>query len=361
MNPVPGDESMTNDGALPAISVVVPAYNEQEAIGPQLDAIHAVLQPSEAEYEVVVVDDGSQDATSQRALESGARVFRHLENRGYGAAVKSGITLAKHDTIVMIDADGTYPASEIPGLVGDLKHADMVVGARTGAEVHVPLIRRPAKWVLRWLAARVAGRKIPDLNSGLRAFRRDSVMQYFQILPNQFSLTTTITLALLADDYRIVYRPINYYPRVGQSKIRPWHFMDFSVLVLRVAMLFQPLRVFVPLAMGFALVGLVKVGFDIVATIPRTDVEGWSVFYEAVLSTSAVLMLLVAAQLLLVGMVADAVQRKIAQQRGPQPRSRAIRIESVEEFSAEPVDEPTDSRAVEPVEPADPASTETAG
>jgi glycosyltransferase involved in cell wall biosynthesis len=274
--------------------------------------------------EIVVVDDGSEDQTAEKALRAGARVVRHPENRGYGAAIKTGIVAAKYEVIVIIDADGTYPADQIPDLVTKLETADMVVGARTGSRVHIPYIRRPAKWLLGWLATRIAGKPIPDLNSGLRAFRRDCARQYFSILSNRFSFTTTITMALLADDYHVVYQPINYYQRVGKSKITPRHFMDFMILVLRMAMLFQPIRVFLPLAFGCSSLGMLKTIYDIVTSFLRMPTFSWSILYQPLLSTSAVLLLLTGLQLMLIGMVADGVLRRISQNNKPMVPSRAI-------------------------------------
>jgi len=187
----------------------------------QVEAVRSALGSNGIEHEIIVVDDGSCDRTAEEALRAHARVLRHSENRGYGSALKAGILAAKHDTIVISDADGTYPSDQIPHLIAELHTADMVVGARTGADVPHSWPRKPAKWVLGWLATRIAGHPIPDLNSGLRAFRRDCVKQYFPILSNRFSFTTTLTLALLADDYRVVYHPIDYYRRVGNSKIVP--------------------------------------------------------------------------------------------------------------------------------------------
>jgi glycosyltransferase involved in cell wall biosynthesis len=272
-----------------------------------------------------VVDDGSTDRTGEQAVQARARVLRHPENRGYGAAIKTGVMAAKYDTIVITDADGTYPATEIPNLLEKLATADMVVGARTGNEVFIPLVRRPAKWVLGWLAARIAGKPIPDLNSGLRAFRREYVRQYFSILSNRFSFTTTVTLAYLADDYLIAYHPIDYYRRVGKSKISPRHFMDFTILVLRMAMLFQPLKVFAPLSLSCGLLGMLKVFYDVATVFPRATTLDWSLFYQPVLSTSAILFLLVGLQLLLIGMVADGVVRRIGQNNRSLPPSHAIR------------------------------------
>lgn len=320
------------------ISVIIPAYNEENAVGPQVEAIRCVLTSQGITHEVIVVDDGSQDKTTERAFQAGAHVLSHPENRGYGAALKTGILASKYDVIVIIDADGTYPSDQIPTLVAQLKNADMVVGSRTGKQVHVPLLRRPAKWLLGWLAARIAGRPIPDLNSGLRAFRRECALQYFSILPNRFSFTTTITLAMLGDDYRVVYHSIDYYKRVGESKITPRNFMDFMMLVLRMAMLFQPLKVFLPLAGLCGLLGTLKAAFDIIALFQRASSFNGSLLYQPVLSTSAILLLLVGLQLLLIGMVADGLLRRIA--RHDRPLTPSHGIEALQLPSNPKVDEP---------------------
>jgi glycosyltransferase involved in cell wall biosynthesis len=320
------------------VTVILPSFNEEEAVGDQVRAVSAVLARHGIEHEIIVVDDGSADATSARALEAGARVLRHPENRGYGAAIKAGIAAARHDTIAIIDADGTYPSDQIPALLALLEEADMAVGARTLDNVHIPWARRPAKWVLGWLANRIAGRRIPDLNSGLRVFRSDCVRQYFSVLSNRFSFTTTVTLALLADDYHVVYHPVEYYRRRGKSKITPRHFMDFMILVLRMAMLFQPLKVFVPVGTAFLGVGLLKFAFDIVALFRRAPVLEFALAFQPVLSTSAILLLLLGVQMLLIGMVADGVLRRIAQRNLPLVPSRAIWVrEAVADVEQPPV------------------------
>lgn len=306
------------------VTVILPSFNEEAAVSDQVRAVRAVLTRHRIEHEIIVVDDGSADATSPRALDAGARVLRHPENRGYGSAIKAGIEAARHGTIVIIDADGTYPSDQIPVLLGLLEEADMAVGARTLRNVHIPWARRPGKWILGWLANRIAGHRIPDINSGLRAFRSECVRQYFSILSNRFSFTTTVTLALLADDYRVVYHPIEYYRRLGKSKITPRHFMDFMILVLRMAMLFQPLKVFVPVGGTFIGLGLLKFVFDIVALFRRAPVLELSLVFQPVLSTSAILLLLLGVQMLLIGMVADGVLRRIAQRNLPLVPSRAI-------------------------------------
>ena len=324
-----GEATSTID---PAVSIVIPAFNEEGGVGPQVKAIRQVLRARGIVHEIIVVDDGSQDRTAEEAIRAGARVLRHLKNRGYGASLKTGIMAAKYEAIAITDADGTYPADQIPVMLGKLDTADMVVGARTGENVNIPFIRKPGKLALGWLANRIAGQRIPDLNSGLRVFRRECALQYFPVLSNKFSFTTTITLAFLADDYKVVYHQINYYQRVGKSKITPRHFLDFTILVIRMAMLFQPLKVFVPIACSSGLMGVIKVVFDIVAAVIRHDGIGWSTFSGPVISTSALLLLLGSYQLLLIGMMADGVIRRIARHNQPRALSHGV---VVSEMAAE--------------------------
>jgi len=301
----------------PPVSVVIPAYNEQNAIGEQVKSVRQVLSLHEITFEIIVIDDGSSDKTAEEALNAGAQLLHHQNNRGYGASLKTGILAAQYEVIVIIDADGTYPAEYIPEVVAKLDAADMVVGARMGDKVNVPWMRQPAKYFLRKLAAYIAEQPIPDLNSGLRAFRRDCVRQYFPILPNRFSFTSTITLAYLVDDYFVVYMPIDYLRRVGRSKIVPWHFMDFIVLILRLSMMFNPLKIFLPLALFTGALGVLKALYDIAALFARSPAWDWSLLLQPALSTSAVLLIFISLQLLMIGMVADGVIRRIAQHHQP--------------------------------------------
>ncbi len=278
-------------------SIVIPAYNEERAVGPVVAELRSVLESHGVEAEIIVVDDGSADKTAQAAAAAGARVLRHRSNRGYGAALKSGITAASHSYVVITDADGTYPCSYIPDMLARLDTADMVVGARIGSRVQIPLIRKPAKWVLNRLANYMTNAKIPDLNSGLRAFRRDVAMQYFAILPDQFSWTTTITLAMHCDKYAVVYLPIDYRKRQGKSKIVPWDAGSFAILILRTAMLFRPLRVFIPVVLLCLLYGFVKMSIDM-ARDPN-------------ISASALLAFVSALIILLIGMLGDAIATRL--------------------------------------------------
>jgi glycosyltransferase involved in cell wall biosynthesis len=242
-------------------SVVIPAFNEEQGIVPTLRELRQVL--AGLDYELLVVDDGSKDRTAELARAEGVTVVQQPMNRGYGASLKTGIRRAKHDVIVITDADGTYPASAIPALVAGCEIYEMVVGARIGANVAIPLVRRPAKWVLGKLASYLAGRPIPDLNSGLRAMRRDLVRQYEHLLPSGFSFTTTITLSALCRDHLVRFDPIDYRAREGSSKIRPRHAYDFFLLILRTIVYFNPLKIFLPVGAFFFLVGLAKFIYDV--------------------------------------------------------------------------------------------------
>lgn len=278
------------------VSIVIPAYNEAAAIGPTIEAIHQMMVQTGLEGEIIIVDDGSKDGTGDAAAASPhVRLFRHPQNKGYGAALKTGIRQARHDVVLITDADGTYPIDMIPHLVQKMEQYDMVVGARTGENVEVPLVRRPAKYALTRLANYLSGVEIPDLNSGMRAFKRDIVVGYFRLLPSGFSFTTSITLALLTNDYNVFYVPIDYFKRTGQSKIRPIRdTINFFSLVVRVVLSYRPLRVFVPVAIVFLITSSIKVLYDIQA-------------YDFHIATSTVVMLTLTFQTIVLGLIADLV------------------------------------------------------
>jgi len=246
------------------ISIVIPAFNEEGAITDGLRDVRTAMEGCGYDYEIIVVDDGSQDRTAELARnEAGVQVLTLPENLGYGAALKSGIRRAQYDIIVITDADGTYPAHYIPELVAQLGQYDMVVGARIGDHVEVPLVRRPAKWLLRILAGYLAGRHIPDLNSGLRVMRKDLVVRFAHLLPSGFSFTTTITLAALCSSSLVKYSSIDYHARIGESKIRPGHAFDFLLLIVRTIVYFNPLKIFLPIGAILFLGGMVKFVIDL--------------------------------------------------------------------------------------------------
>ncbi|MCD4775832.1 MAG: glycosyltransferase family 2 protein [Candidatus Aegiribacteria sp.] len=294
------------------ISVIVPAFNEAQSVKQTILGIQRILGSSDLSGEILLIDDGSTDETAELAGKTGAKVLRHQNNLGYGASLKTGIRNASYDTIVITDADSTYPIDMIPELLNRMEKtdADMVVGARTGDKVNVPLTRKPFKWVVRRLAQYIVKRPIPDLNSGLRVFRKDLALRYYNIYPNGFSFTSTITVASMCDNFIVEYVPINYHQREGKSKIVPADFFSFVMLVLRLSVLFRPLRVFIPVSIFCFSVGFLKLIHDVIMTIGISRDTGASLLVLPVVSSTAVTFLLASLQILLVGMVAEALSKR---------------------------------------------------
>jgi glycosyltransferase involved in cell wall biosynthesis len=231
-------------------SLVIPAYNEEQGITATLDQLQMVLKPSPYRYEIIVVNDGSSDRTGHILCDrSDIKLIEHPVNRGYGAALKTGIRYAKHPLIVITDADGTYPNERILDLVALADRADMVVGARIGENVTYSKLRKIPKWFLIHFAQWVTMTHIPDLNSGMRVIRKQTAERFLNILPNTFSFTTTITIAMLTNNYIVHYEPIDYFHRLGKSKIKPIRdTLRFVQLILRTGVYFAPLRIFLPVA-----------------------------------------------------------------------------------------------------------------
>jgi glycosyltransferase involved in cell wall biosynthesis len=244
------------------VSAIIPAHNEAGGIAEVIRAVDQRLRETGAVYEIIVVDDGSTDGTLEQVQAvadsvEAVRLAQHAANRGYGAALKTGLLSSSYDRILITDGDQTYPDDKIPTLVGLSRQYDMVVGDRTGPGNHVPLARRPAKYVLGRLAEFLSNRKIPDLNSGLRIFKKEIAQKFYPMLPDGFSFTSTITLACLQRGYTIKYVPIQYHKRKGKSKIRPIRdTLMFLNLILRIVLYLNPLRVFLPLSLSCFAVSL---------------------------------------------------------------------------------------------------------
>jgi len=237
----------------PPFSIILPVYNEEKGITLTIEHLQNALKSANCEYEIIAVNDGSTDGTGELLRSClNVRVIEHRRNRGYGAALKTGIRQAKYSLIVITDADGTYPNEMIPHLVGLTQNADMVVGARMGSQVHYSNLRKIPKWFLIRFAEWVTNSRIPDLNSGLRVFHKRVVKRFLKILPDTFSFTTTITVAMLTNHYIVHYEPINFYHRQGKSKIKPIRdTLRFIQLILRTGVYFAPLRVFIPISALF--------------------------------------------------------------------------------------------------------------
>ncbi len=230
------------------VAIVIPAHNEEGAIGGVLAALQAEL-PANV-IEVLVVDDGSSDRTAQVAESAGARVIRHTSNRGYGAALKTGIRAARASFVLTMDADGQHRIEDVARLceLALVPSApDCVIGKRTQL-FHSPLWRMPGKWMLTHLAQLLTQKKIPDLNSGLRLMRRTTALRYIQLCPQGFSFSTTITMAFLSRGCGVEFVPIEVNRRIGTSSVNVRTGFQTLLLVLRLATLFNPLRLFLPLA-----------------------------------------------------------------------------------------------------------------
>ena len=278
------------------ITVVIPAHNEEKAIGIVLDELIEILK--ELPCEIIVVDDGSTDNTAKIVQEKQVKLIQHTHNVGYGAAIKTGIKSAANDLILIIDGDGSYPVKAIPELLKVVDQYDLVIGARTGEEVKIQLYRRPAKWFLSKLANYLSETKIPDLNSGMRIFRRKDVVKICNILPNKFSFTTTMTLAYHTMGQLVKYVPINYYKRAGKSKIRPFKDgFNFIMLILRTITYFNPLKVFLPVGSAFFIAAILVFLFSKLITGRFMDV-------------TTVLLVVAAIQTVLFGLLADLVVRR---------------------------------------------------
>lgn len=235
------------------LTVIIPAYNEAEAIG------HVVSELLEAAVgtRVIVIDDGSEDSTGDIAEAAGAMVIRHRRNRGYGAGLKTGMRAAKTGYVAMYDADGQHRPEDLVRLFSAAGQHDAVIGARD-KESYQAASRRPGKWLLGKIANALVGQKIPDLNSGLRVFRREVIMRYLHLLPDGFSASTTSTVCMLQRGYDVVFLPITTRKRVGKSNVRQIRDgLNAIFLMIRLIILFNPTRFFLPPAVLLILIGLV--------------------------------------------------------------------------------------------------------
>lgn len=260
--------SQVEGGSEPCkVSAVIPAYNEAEAIAGVVRDVRAALERAGYTYEILVVDDGSSDDTALRAEEAGARVIRHKENRGSGASRKSGILASRGEWILMIDADGTYPAGAIPEILSPLEEFSQVIGARVVEKGTHRWLRTFAKEVIRRLAVFLVGRAIPDLNSGLRAFRKKEMLPFLHLVPDGFSCVSSMTLAFLTNGLPVAFVPVEYFSRIGKSKFHPVKdTYKYFLTVVRIVAYFAPLKVFMPLCLVLLGLGILKGLVDLIFT-----------------------------------------------------------------------------------------------
>lgn len=253
------------------VTLILPAYNEAGSI----TEVVASFRSAGAFGDIIVVDDGSTDGTGALATEAGARVVVHEENRGYGAALATGIHEARTEYVLFADADNQHASEDVLRVAAELPNWDMVVGART-ADSHVDKARKPGKQVLRCFANYLAQCHIPDVNSGLRGFRRDTIRQYLHLMPNGFSFSTTSTLAFIKNKKRIHWVPITTSQRVGKSTVRQLKDGPGTImLMLRLTVLFDPLRVFLPVSAALMVFAVLMVVLNFIffrAAVPQTAV-----------------------------------------------------------------------------------------
>ena len=279
------------------MSVVLPVFNEAGHVAQEVKRIRSALEASSYQFEIIVVDDGSTDGSGE-ALEAlresdGIRIISFAHNRGSGSARKAGTRAARGRVVVWTDCDLTYPNDEIPLLVDELRGYDQVVGARTSEQGTTRALRVPAKWFIRRLACYLTGVKIPDLNSGLRAFRREVGMQYLHLLPAGFSCVTTLTMTFLCNGYSIHYLPITYSPRAGSSKFHWWaDTRRYLLQVVRMILLYNPLKVFMPTGLGLLGISLAKLIYDLISKSGRV-------------ATNTLVVLFAAGVVIMVGLLSD--------------------------------------------------------
>ncbi len=281
------------------ISVVIPAFNEESALGEDLQTTISTLRDVPYPWEIIVVDDGSTDHTAEIASSfPEVKLIRHPYNMGGGRARNTGIRAASGDIVVVTDGDGTYPVQDIPRLVEELEGCDMVVGARIREAGTLKFLRVPAKFFIRKLAEFISGSRIPDLNSGMRAFKREVILPYLHMLPHGHSWVSTVTLTFLTNGHPVKYLPIDYYPRKGKSTFHPVRDTgNYVMTVFRTITWFSPLKVFLPLATILILTGFGKLIADVVR-------YNWRV------TSSTVILLLGGLQILMLGLMADMITKR---------------------------------------------------
>jgi polyisoprenyl-phosphate glycosyltransferase len=281
------------------VSIILPCFNEQKHVLRELERITATLDASGYSYELLVIDDGSTDGSLKILQDAQSRfpamrLISFRRNGGSGTARRIGTQQARGEIVVWTDADMTYPNERIPEFVWFLRENteyDQMVGARTSEAGSYKLFRVPTKWLVRKIAQRLTNTKIPDLNSGMRAFRREMALPYLHLLPPGFSCVTTITLAFLHNQHEIYYMPISYAKRSGRSK---FHLVKdayrYILQVLRMVMYFNPLKVLMPPALWLLGIGAAKGIFDMVVHPVRFAANTVLIFLTGLILASVALL-----------------------------------------------------------------------
>ena len=242
-----------------SVAIVIPAFDEEAAI----EGVVGSLKERFADAEIIVVNDGSTDRTEEIARNAGALVINHQMRLGYGSALTTGVRNTTREYVLFFDGDGQHSTDDAGRLIDECEGYDMVVGARAAGS-HAPFLRRPGKLVLKWFANFLAGVRIPDLNSGLRIFRRETLTRYLHLMPSGFSFSTTSTFAILKSKRRFKFVPITTVKRQGKSTVRQWrHGPKTLMLILRLTVLFSPLKAFLPISVILFALGIGSLLIDV--------------------------------------------------------------------------------------------------
>jgi len=244
------------------LSVIIPVYNEEKAIGQIIEELKKELNKLDLEYEIITINDASTDKTGE-ILEriSEIKVIHHSNNKGYGGSLKTGIEKAKFNNLLFFDSDGQHEPRYISEMIKYIDEFDMIVGARTGYKG--PIIRQPGKKLLHWLANYLTRQKIPDLNCGFRVVKKDQISKFTHILCDGFSFSTTTTLLFLSEGKSIKYIPITINKRMGKSTVKPKHAIDTLIVILRSILISSPLRVFLPISFSLFFLAVISGMYDI--------------------------------------------------------------------------------------------------
>lgn len=281
-------------------TILMPCYNEEEAIEKVVHHVDRVMRASAYEFEIILVDDCSTDKTvsiinTLIRENDKIRLIKRKLNGGAGASRKTGIKESRGEIIVMLDGDGTYDVDAIPKMLSYFPEYDQVNGARTSEEGTYKFLRFSAKWFIRQLAIYLSGFKIPDLNTGLKAFKKDIMLRYLWVIPNGFSCVTTMTLAFLTNGYNVKYIPTRYFKRIGESKFHPVKdTIRYFNTVVRMVIYFNPLKFFVPLALIFFTIGIVRIVYGLY-------------YIEFKIRASEIIIIMVAVQIFFFGLLADLI------------------------------------------------------
>lgn len=272
-------------------SIVLPTYNEEEALPSVIQEIREAMKDSEYSYEILVVDDASSDRTVEIAKQHADRVLRRYVNGGAGAARKVGIANAYGKVIVMLDADGSYSAADIPKMLDYFPEYDQVNGARDKEQGTIKFLRVPVKWFIRKVACFLTSTDIPDLNTGLKAFKRDKMLRFLWLIPNGFSCVTSMTLSFICNDLSVTWVPTKYKPRIGKSKFHPVRdTYQYLSTVIRIVTYFSPMAVFLPLSLFIIIGGVVKavLSHQLVGQLQQADIiillSGLTIFLFGVIA-----------------------------------------------------------------------------